>query len=67
MACLVDVIKGMEEFLLCGLLTGNELNIVDEEQVDIAVLEPELLARAFLYRFKKLICKIVALYIGNLR
>ena len=49
MACLVDVIKGMEEFLLRGLLTCNELNIVDEEQVDIAVLEPELLARAFLY------------------
>ena len=29
MACLINVIEGVEEFLLSGLLAGDKLDIID--------------------------------------
>ena len=38
---LVELVEGMEEFLLGGLLAGDELDIVDEEQIAFPVLAAE--------------------------
>ena len=66
MSCLVDVVEGVEELLLGRLLAGDELDIVDEEKVDVAVFHAELLAGAVLYGFKELVCELVALYVSYL-
>ena len=66
MTGLVDIVEGMKKFFLSGALSGDELNIVDKEEVDVSLLHAEVLDGAVLYGFDHLICKIVALYIGKL-
>src|SRR5215475_14063940 len=39
---LVKIVEGMEKLLLSSLLSGDELDVVDEEEVDIAVLGTKL-------------------------
>ena len=67
MSGLVNVIEGVEKLLLSCLLSGDELYIIDEEEVDVAVFHAEFLARAVLYGFEQLVCELVALYVGDLR
>ena len=43
---LVNVVEGVEKFLLRGLLAGDELDIVNEEEVNVAVFHAKFLARA---------------------
>src|SRR5262245_63748394 len=40
--CFVEVVEGMEELLLRPLLAGNELDVVDEEEVDVAIFGAKL-------------------------
>ena len=42
LSALVERVEGVEELFLCGHLAANELNVVDEEHVAIAVLLTEL-------------------------
>ena len=42
LAVLVDGVEGVEELLLGALLVGDELDVVDEEQVDLPVARPEV-------------------------
>ena len=66
MSCLVDIIEGMEKLVLSGLLAGDELDIVHEEKVDVAVLYAKLLRSAVLDGFDHLIGELVALDVGYL-
>ena len=38
----MQVIEGIEEFLLGALLAGEELDVVDEEDIDVAISAAEL-------------------------
>ena len=67
MSGLVNVVEGVEKFLLRGLLAGDELDIVNEEEVNVAVFHAEFLARALFDGFEQLICELIALYVGDLR
>src|SRR5262245_30349751 len=40
--CFVEVVEGVEELLLCPLLAGDELDVIDEEEVDVAILGAKL-------------------------
>src|SRR5262249_26700442 len=40
--CFVEVVEGMEELLLRPLLAGNELDVVDEEEVDVSIFGAKL-------------------------
>src|SRR5215210_4526022 len=42
MAGFVEVVEGVEEFLLRSLLAGDELDVIDQEEIDGAVLGTEL-------------------------
>ena len=48
LAVLVDRVERVEELFLRPLLVGDELDVVDEEQVDPAVAGPELVDLALL-------------------
>ena len=63
---LIDVVEGVEKLLLRRALARDELDIVHEEQIHIAVLHPEILDRAVLYRADHLVCEVVALDVGEL-
>ena len=62
---LIEVIERMEKFLLRGFLAGNKLDIVDEEQVRIAVFVAELVVAAFLQGGDQLIGKLITLDIDD--
>ena len=44
----IEIVEGMEEFLLGGFLTGDELDIVHQEQVGVSVFVAEFLVAALL-------------------
>ena len=48
LAVLVDGVEGVEELLLGPLLVGDELDVIDEQQVDLAVARPEVVDAALL-------------------
>ena len=48
LAVLVDGVERMEELFLRPLLVGDELDVIDEEEVDPAVAGPELVDLALL-------------------
>ena len=55
----------MEELLLRALLSGDELNIVHQKQIHVAVAGPEILRRALLDGLDHLIRELIALDIGD--
>ena len=55
----------MEEFLLRALLAGDELYVVEQQQIDDAVLVAEGLHIRLLDRGDQLVGEIFALYINN--
>ena len=55
-----------EEFLLRRLLAGDELNIVDEENVRLAVPLAEFLRRAVADRLDHFVREFVSLYIKDI-
>jgi len=55
----------MEEFLLRALLAGDELYVVEQQQIDHAVLVAEGLHVRLLDRGDQLVGEILALYINN--
>ena len=60
LAVLVDRVEGVEELLLGPLLVGDELDVVDEEQVDPAVAGTELVDLALLDRGDELVGELLA-------
>ena len=62
---LVELVEGMEEFLLGGFLAGDELDVIDEEQVRFPVLVPELDVLTGLDGGDQLVGKLVALDIDD--
>ena len=66
MTGLVELIKGMEEFFLSCFLVGDELDIVNEEEIHISVFLAKLLGGALFYGADHFVGKIVALHIGYL-
>ena len=62
---LVQRIKGMEEFLLRALLAGDELYVVEQQQIDDAILVAEGLHIRLLDCGDQLVGEILALYINN--
>ena len=61
----VERVERMEEFLLCRILAGNELDVVDEEQIGPAVFAAELNIPALLHRGDQLVRKLVALDVDD--
>ena len=59
LAVLVDRVERVEELLLGPLLVGDELDVVDEEQVDPAVAGPELVDLALLDRGDELVRELL--------
>ena len=57
---LVELIEGMEEFLLGGFLTGDELHVVDEKKVGFPVFAAEFDIFAVLNGGNQFIGKLVA-------
>ena len=62
---LVELVEGVEEFLLGGFLAGDELHIVDEEQIRLPVLAAKLNVLAGLDGGNQFVCKLVALDIHH--
>ena len=60
LAVLVDGVERVEELLLGPLLVGDELDVVDEEQVDPAVAVAELVDLALLDRGDELVDELLA-------
>jgi hypothetical protein len=60
LAVLVDRVECVEELFLGPLLVGDELDVVDEEQVDPAVAGPELVDLALLDRGDELVRELLA-------
>ena len=60
LAVLVDRVERVEELFLRPLLVGDELDVVDEEQVDPAVAGPELVDLALLDRGDELVGELLA-------
>src|SRR5439155_17843318 len=50
----VEMIERVEELCLCLLAFGEELDVVDEQDVHLAVAMAELVALAFAYRLDEL-------------
>ncbi len=57
---LVDGVEGVEELLLGPLLVGDELDVVDEEQVDPPVAGPEVVDAALLDARDELVRELLA-------
>ena len=64
---LVEVIKGMEKFLLRGFLSGDKLDIIHQEKVCIAVFVAKFEVFAALQRFDHLVGKLIAFDIDNIK
>ena len=62
---LIEVIEGMEEFLLRRFLAGDKLDIVDEEQIGVAVFIAEFVVPALLQGGNQLVRKLIALDIDD--
>ena len=60
LAVLVDRVERVEELFLGPLLVGDELDVVDEEEVDPAVAGPELVDLALLDRGDELVGELLA-------
>ena len=65
LVALIEIVEGMEEFLLRGVLAGDELDIVDEKQVRAAVFEAEFVVFAFAQSVDELVGELVALDIDD--
>ena len=61
----VQGVEGVEEFLLCLLLAGDKLNIVNQKQVGIAVFVAEFKVFTAADRFDEFIDKLIALDIDD--
>ena len=61
----IDVIEGVEEFNLRTLLSGNELNVVHQKKIHVAVLVAKLFRFSFLDGLDHFIGEVVALDIGD--
>ena len=64
---LVQAVEGVEKLLLRAVLAGDELDIVHEQQVGIAVFLAEVLRRARADGFDHLVDELLALDVGDLR
>jgi hypothetical protein len=64
---LVDGVEGVEELLLRALLPLQELHVVDEQQVGLAVAPPELLRRPPLQRGDELVRELLGPHVGDAR
>ena len=62
---LIEIVEGMEKFLLRGVLAGDELDIIDEEEVRAAVFEAELVVFAFAQGVDEFVCKLVSLDVDD--
>ena len=62
---LVEGIERVEKLLLRRILARDELNVVDQQRIHLAVFVSELLLLLFVYSLDKLIREILALYIGD--
>ena len=60
LAVLVDRIEGVEELFLRPLLVGDELDVVDEQQVDAPVAGAEIVDLALLDRRDELVGELLA-------
>ena len=60
LAVLVDRVERVEELLLRPLLVGDELDVVDEEEVDPAVAGPEVVDAALLDARDELVRELLA-------
>ena len=60
LAVLVDRVERVEELFLRPLLVGDELDVVDQEEVDPAVAGPELVDLALLDRGDELVRELLA-------
>ena len=63
---LIELIEGMEEFLLGGFLAGDELDIVDEEQVRFPIFVAEFDVLTALDGGNQFVGKLVTLDVDNL-
>lgn len=61
----VEIIEGMEELLLGGLLAGDKLDIVHQEEVGIAVFVAEFRVFALLKRLNRLVGELIALDVDD--
>ena len=61
LACVVERVEGMEKFFLCGDLTRDELNIVDEEHIRVAVFFLELGCGLLFDGANELVCEVFTL------
>ena len=61
----IQSVEGMEEFLLCGLLAGNELNIINQQYICFPVFVAEGQGVLIGDAADQLVCEIVALDIHN--
>ena len=66
MSGFVDIIEGVEKFLLGGFLAGDELDIVHQKQIHIPVFLAEFLCRAGLDGFYHLVGEFIALDVCDL-
>ena len=67
--CLPDFmkdIKGMEEFFLCLFFVGDELNIVDYQDVGVAVFGAESAGLLIPDRVREFLNELFNCYINNL-
>ena len=62
---LVESVEGVEELLLGTLFAADELDIVDEKYVRVAVLLAELRHLRKTEGFDKLVCEVVALDVAD--
>ena len=60
LALVVDGVEGVEELLLGPLLVGDELDVVDEQQVDPPVARPEVVDPALLDAGDELVGELLA-------
>ena len=60
LAVVVDRVERVEELFLRPLLVGDELDVVDEQQVDPPVARPELVDLALLDRCDELVRELLA-------
>src|ERR1035437_4385064 len=61
----MDRIEGVEELFLRPLFVGDELDVVDEEQVDAPVATPEVVELALLDAGNEFVCELLAGRIDN--
>ena len=67
LAGLIQAVEGVEKFLLRAVLARDELDIVHEQQIRVAVFLAEVFGRAGADGFDHLIDELLALDVGNLR